>query len=100
MLGTQDTFELQGFPQAGTCFSSPAAPDHVRAAFGGALVGRTLADVERHLILDTLAHCLGNRTHAARLLGISIRTLRNKINAYMEAGIAVPEPGQRPASAA
>jgi len=60
------------------------------------LVGRTIADVERHLILDTLASCLGNRTHAARILGISIRTLRNKLNEYVQAGIAVPEPGQRP----
>jgi len=60
------------------------------------LVGRTIADVERHLILDTLASCFGNRTHAARILGISIRTLRNKLNEYMEAGIAVPEPGHRP----
>ncbi len=63
------------------------------------LVGRTIADVERHLILDTLASCFGNRTHAARILGISIRTLRNKLNEYMEAGIAVPEPGQKPAAA-
>ena len=43
-----------------------------------ALVGRTVADVERDLILETLKHCLGNRTHAANILGISIRTLRNK----------------------
>src|SRR5262249_16000100 len=42
-----------------------------------ALVGRTVADVERDLILETLKHCLGNRTHAANILGISIRTLRN-----------------------
>jgi DNA-binding NtrC family response regulator len=44
------------------------------------LVGRTVADVERDLILETLKHCLGNRTHAANILGISIRTLRNKLN--------------------
>src|SRR6201747_2179418 len=44
-----------------------------------ALVGRTVADVERDLILETLKHCLGNRTHAANILGISIRTLRNKL---------------------
>jgi DNA-binding protein Fis len=54
--------------------------------------------VERHLILDTLDHCLGNRTHAAKLLGISVRTLRNKLNEYAEAGIVVPEPGQRPSA--
>jgi two-component system response regulator FlrC len=58
-----------------------------------ALVGRTVAHVERDLILDTLDHCLGNRTHAARILGISIRTLRNKLNEYAGAGMTVPEPG-------
>jgi two-component system, response regulator FlrC len=57
-------------------------------------VGRTVADVERDLILDTLDHCLGNRTHAAKILGISIRTLRNKLHEYTSAGIAVAEPGQ------
>jgi len=46
------------------------------------LVGRSVADVERGLILDTLDHCSGNRTHAARVLGISIRTLRNKLHEY------------------
>ena len=59
-----------------------------------ALVGRTVADVERDLILDTLDHCLGNRTHAANILGISIRTLRNKLNEYADVGIAIPPPGQ------
>jgi DNA-binding NtrC family response regulator len=58
-----------------------------------ALVGRTVADVERDLILDTLDHCLGNRTHAAKILGISIRTLRNKLNEYEAEGIDVPDPG-------
>lgn len=57
------------------------------------LVGRTVADVERDLIIDTLKHCLGNRTHAANILGISIRTLRNKLNEYQSGGIAVPAPG-------
>ncbi len=53
--------------------------------------------MERHLILDTLVSCHGNRTHAARILGISIRTLRNKLNEYVETGIRVPEPGEKPA---
>ncbi len=57
------------------------------------LVGRTVADVERDLILDTLDHCLGNRTHAANILGISIRTLRNKLAQYSGEGISVPQPG-------
>jgi two-component system response regulator FlrC len=58
------------------------------------LVGRTVADVERDLILDTLDHCLGNRTHAAKILGISIRTLRNKLSEYVASGVPVAEPGQ------
>jgi two-component system, response regulator FlrC len=58
-----------------------------------ALVGRTVAEVERDLILETLKHCLGNRTHAANVLGISIRTLRNKLNEYAADGMPVPPPG-------
>lgn len=58
------------------------------------LVGRTVADVERDLIIDTLKHCLGNRTHAANILGISIRTLRNKLNQYQTEGVSVPAPGE------
>jgi len=75
--------------------SKPAAVAH--AAFAAeavtrSLVGRTVADVERDLILETLKHCLGNRTHAANILGISIRTLRNKLNEYSAAGVAIPAP--------
>ena len=54
------------------------------------LVGRTVADIERELILETLRHCHGNRTHAANILGISIRTLRNKLHDYAEGGIEIP----------
>jgi two-component system, response regulator FlrC len=57
-----------------------------------ALVGRTVADVERDLIIETLQHCLGNRTHAATILGISIRTLRNKLQLYRQEGVPVPPP--------
>jgi len=55
-----------------------------------ALVGKTIAEVERDMIVNTLEHCLGNRTHAANILGISIRTLRNKLNAYKDDGVDVP----------
>ncbi|MCW9034376.1 MAG: sigma-54 dependent transcriptional regulator [Rhodospirillales bacterium] len=66
------------------------------AATGGAaskMVGRTVAEVEQELIIDTLQHCIGNRTHAANILGISIRTLRNKLKTYSEQGVPVPAPG-------
>jgi two-component system, response regulator FlrC len=59
-----------------------------------ALVGHTVAEVERVLILETLNHCLGNRTHAATILGISIRTLRNKLKLYSESGNEVSIPSQ------
>ncbi len=54
------------------------------------MIGRTIADVERDMIINTLDHCLGNRTHAANILGISIRTLRNKLNQYKEDGVDIP----------
>lgn len=47
-----------------------------------ALVGSRVTEVERELILRTLAHCDGNRTNAATMLGISIRTMRNKLRAF------------------
>ena len=60
---------------------------------GAPMVGQTVADVERGLIIDTLQHCIGNRTHAANILGISIRTLRNKLKLYGEQGFGIPQPG-------
>jgi DNA-binding protein Fis len=51
-------------------------------------------DMERDLILRTLNHTLGNRTHAATMLGISIRALRNKLKDYAQAGIVVTPPQQ------
>jgi len=74
-----------------------AAPAVHHATFAAetvtrALVGRTVADVERDLIIETLKHCLGNRTHAANILGISIRTLRNKLNEYAGDGMPIPPP--------
>jgi len=65
------------------------------AAVTRGLVGRTVSDVERDLILDTLDHCLGNRTHAANILGISIRTLRNKLREYSDSGLSIPSHGEQ-----
>lgn len=84
-------------PDGGTFEPSPTGSVASQAAQTAeqvtrSLVGRTVADVERELILETLKHCLGNRTHAANILGISIRTLRNKLNEYANEGIAVPPP--------
>jgi len=72
------------------------AVNAAEAAMNGAVfqIGQTVAQVEQDLILQTLDHCLGNRTHAANILGISIRTLRNKLRAYQDAGIEVAAPGE------
>jgi DNA-binding NtrC family response regulator len=80
---------------ARTAQAATEAAEAVTRAF----VGQTVAAMEQQLILETLEHCFGNRTHAANILGISIRTLRNKLKEYSEAGVAVPAP-QMGASAA
>jgi len=53
------------------------------------LVGSTVEDVERALILETLKACRGNRTSASTILGISVRTMRNKLKSFIEAGITI-----------
>jgi DNA-binding NtrC family response regulator len=54
------------------------------------LIGATVGEIERELVLQTLARCDGNRTRAARVLGLSVRTLRNKIRQYSAEGADVP----------
>ena len=58
-------------------------------------IGRKLNDVERDLIMGTLARCGGNRTWAADILGISVRTLRNKMIQYDAAKEIPPKAGRR-----
>jgi len=53
----------------------------------GLQAGSSVSDMERKLILTTLDQTSGNRTHAAKLLGISIRTLRNKLREYRVAEV-------------
>lgn len=76
-----------------TAASPSAAPPATLSRMPRPMVGRTVGEMEQLLILDTLGHCLGNRTQAAAILGISIRTLRNKLRDYAAAGVAIPRPG-------
>ena len=55
-------------------------------------IGAKMRDVETHFIIETLKNHHGNRTHAAKTLGISLRTLRNKINEFTALGFEVPQP--------
>jgi len=50
-------------------------------------VGTTVGDMERQLVLKTLTQCNDNRTRAAEILGVSVRTLRNKLKEYRERGL-------------
>ncbi len=84
-----DAIQLQGMPEP---VLAPAVVAKPAGSNAGGLVGRTVDSVEQELILDTLNHCLGNRTHAANILGISIRTLRNKLKQYGEQGAAITPP--------
>jgi DNA-binding NtrC family response regulator len=63
------------------------APDQIMPL----LIGATVDEIERELVLQTLARCDGNRTRAARVLGMSVRTLRNKIRQYSADGAEIPE---------
>jgi two-component system, response regulator FlrC len=100
LLAQQDEIEPEAIEltgeENGAALSAPAPAielsGEIREAGIASLVGRTVEDVERDLILETLTHTLGNRTHAATILGISIRALRNKLRDYAQAGIAVPPP--------
>jgi len=58
-------------------------------------VGTTVRDMEKSLIFRTLQHVNENRTHAAQLLGISIRTLRNKLREYQGESLKEDEPALR-----
>ena len=65
-----------GFGQT-TVRTSPEDPDAVRLG-----VGTTVEEAERLLILKTLAATSNNKTRAAEILGISLKTLHNKLKEY------------------
>jgi DNA-binding NtrC family response regulator len=72
---------------------APAAGSTVEAAASGGIpLGTTVWEMERQLIMGTLSGVQNNRTRAAELLGISIRTLRNKLKEYREHAGALAAP--------
>jgi two-component system response regulator FlrC len=87
LLSTGDEVDAVELP------GNTAAPVQTNFAGVAGLVGKTMDEVEQDLILQTLSHTLGNRTHAATILGISIRALRNKLRDYAASGAQVTPPG-------
>ena len=69
-----------------------SGPSPIERLFIGNLVGHSLARVEREFILQTLRSHQGNRTRAADRLGISVRSLRDRIRNYRGSGESIPEP--------
>ena len=94
LLASGQEIDMQSIMLTEGAGSHAAVVDHAKNGAPQGLVGQTVADVERNLIIDTLTHCLGNRTHAAHILGISIRTLRNKLKLYGDQGFNYPHPGE------
>ncbi len=87
LLSTQEEIEADAviLDDADSIISRTAAPGPSATA----PQGTTLAGMERNLIIDTLKHTMGNRTVAAQILGISIRTLRNKLKQYEAEGFDI-----------
>ena len=78
-------------PGGHTNFSMPAdAGTGAATSVGDSGSGKfpTLSELEKQHIFAALDHCKGNRTHAAKILDVSIRTLRNKLHEY---NVAAPE---------
>lgn len=64
---------------------APPVPPGATQVFSGVPIGATIETVERQLILKTLESVGGNKTRAARVLGISLKTLHNKVKRYFQA---------------
>ena len=84
VLSEHDTIDVDVLP-----LGEPAGKRAGEAAKPGLPAGLTLRELEQQYILQTLEGVGGNRTQAARLLGISLRCLQYKLKAYRQGG---PEP--------
>jgi len=69
--------------------AAPAASGSEAPGSAAAMVGRRMEEIEREVILRTLDLTAGNRTQAAEMLGIGLRTLQRKIKQYREEGFPV-----------
>ncbi len=77
---------VDSYSSADTETDETEQSDHAGIEFGG-----TIAEMERELIIKTLKETAGNRTKAAEMLGITVRTLRNKLNEYKESGLNIDD---------
>ena len=92
-----DVGEYRDLYLGADCFPAPEIPQPESQTLSPheivpMLIGSTVEAIERELVLQTLARFDGNRTHAARVLGLSVRTMRNKIRQYATDGVDIPAP--------
>jgi DNA-binding NtrC family response regulator len=81
--GTIEMKHLPGFLQnRGATVAVPAAPDTIPSDLVQFSIGTTVEEAEKGLILRTLEHTKNNKTRAAEILGISLKTLHNKLKEY------------------
>lgn len=78
---SEELVEMEGLPVGST---SPAIPG-ILSAPEAIQVGMSLAEIERHFILATLEHFGGDKRKAAEVLGISLKTIYNRLNNYSAA---------------
>lgn len=78
-------------PEVRSSYGSHAAHDSGDIRALRIPVGTNLADVERWMIYATLKKCGGNKTRAAALLGVSLKTLYNRLNAYRAQGVVMEQ---------
>ncbi|MBF0288073.1 MAG: sigma-54-dependent Fis family transcriptional regulator [SAR324 cluster bacterium] len=85
LLMHSSTTEMRGINESNS-MATPASIEADQSSSMGIEVGMSMREAEKKLIFETLKETKGNRTHAAKILGISIRTLRNKLNEYRMEG--------------
>lgn len=92
-LSSRKTPKAEGSEVAGEEPQDPDAPESEDPAISFLPGSEPLTDVRRKIIIGTLERFDGNRTRTAEALGVSLRTIRNKLRHYRERGIDVPTPG-------
>src|ERR1044071_8848291 len=88
-----EIIDVDSLPEAVTSTQPVAArADEPAAGILRVELGTSLGDIERRAILATLRYCQGNKNRAAEVLGISLKTLYNRLSEYRTAGYVPPEP--------
>jgi DNA-binding NtrC family response regulator len=87
-----ETIDVDSLPEAVTLTRvSPPRADEPATGVLRIDLGSSLADIERRAILATLRYCHGNKNRAAEVLGISLKTLYNRLSEYRTAGHVAAE---------